>query len=289
MSHFLLNKRLIILLICIIILVSLIGFSLRDKENITRPEQLVKDVVGFGQSLISVPVQGIVDFYDNIQDMKNVYIENQKLKARLERLATLEKQVYDLKKDNEELRTVLNKMENLRSYSTIQATVISRNPERWNDRITINKGEQNGVKLNMAVMSGTGLIGRVVTTSEFTATVELLSSENQQNRVSALIQGDEPIYGLINGFDREEKLLLMKDIPMDKEVKAGQNVVTSGLGGVFPKALDIGQVKRVEVDRYGLTQIAYVEPSANFYDLEHVIVIERLIEEESLADEGEEE
>ncbi|MBS4217008.1 rod shape-determining protein MreC [Bacillus sp. FJAT-49711] len=288
MSHFFLNKRLIILLISIIILVSLIGFSLRDRENITRPEQFVKDVVGFGQSLISIPAQGVANLVGNIHDLQNTYTENKKLKARLEGLAKLEKEISDLKRDNVELRNVLNKTENLRDYNAIQATVISRTPDRWFEKITINKGSKSGVKTNMAVTTAKGLVGKVVSTSPMTATVELLSSDNKKNRVAAEIQGDEHVFGLIDGYDKEKKMLIMKDIVIDQKIKKGQNVVTSGLGGVFPKALDIGKVKEVEVDRFGLTQIAYVEPSADFYGFEHVLVIVRTMETiEDEAKEGE--
>ncbi|MBS4208961.1 rod shape-determining protein MreC [Bacillus sp. FJAT-50079] len=275
MPQFFLNKRLIILLVSIIILVSLIGFSLRDRENISRPEQFVKDVIGFGQSLVSIPTQKLVVLVENIKDLQNTYTENKKLKSRLEELAKLEKEISDLKRDNEELREVLNKTDNLRDYTAIQATVISRTPDRWYEKIIINKGKKSGVKPDMAIMTSKGLIGKVISTSEMTATVELLSSENTKNRVSALIQGETEIYGLIDGYDREKKLLLMKDLPLDQEIEEGQNIITSGLGGVFPKGLDVGKVKELGLDQYGLTQIAYVEPSADFYGFEHVLVIVR--------------
>ncbi|CAM3936269.1 rod shape-determining protein MreC [Lederbergia lenta] len=274
MPHFFLNKRLIILLVSIIILVSLIGFSLRDRENISRPEQFIKDVVGFGHSLVAKPAQGIANMFTNMKDLQNTYTENKKLKARLEGLAKLEQEISDLKRDNDELRDVLGKTDNLRDYTAIQATVVSRTPDRWYDKIIINKGEKSGVKPDMAVITAKGLVGKVINTSKMTATIELLSSDNTKNRVSAQIQGSE-VYGLIDGYDREKKLLMMKDLPIDKKIKKGQNVITSGLGGVFPKTLDIGKVKELQVDQYGLTQIAYIEPSADFYGFEHVMVIVR--------------
>ncbi|MFS0612547.1 rod shape-determining protein MreC [Lederbergia ruris] len=288
MPHFFLNKRLIILLISLIVLVSLIGFSLRDKDNISKPEQFFKDVVGFGQSIVSRPAHGIANFFENVEDLKNTYTENKKLKSRLEGLAKLEKEIADLKKDNKELRSVLKKTEDLREYETIQATVISRNPERWDEKFILNKGKNSGVDTEMAVITSKGLVGKVVSVSPMTATVELLTSENTQNRVSAQIQGKDEIYGLINGYDADKKLLLMKDIPVDKKIKEGQNVITSGLGGVFPKTLDIGKVKSVEMDRFGLTQIAYIEPSAHFYDFEHVMVVARTMGKQTNLDKGEE-
>lgn len=279
MPHFFLNKRLIILLVSIIILVSLIGFSLRDRENISRPEQFIKDVVGFGQSLVSKPAQEVAGFFGNIKDLQNTYTENKKLKVRLEGLAKLEKELSDLKRDNEELRDVLGKTENLRDFTAIQATVISRTPDRWYEQIIINKGSKSGVKPDMAVMTAKGLIGKVISVSEMTSTIELLSSENTKNRVSALIQGENDIFGLIDGYDREKKMLIMKDLPTDQEIEVGANIITSGMGGVFPKTLDIGKVKELQLDQYGLTQIAYVEPSADFYGFEHVIVVVRPTDE----------
>jgi rod shape-determining protein MreC len=286
MPHFLLNKRLIILLIGIIILVSLIGYSLRDRENISRPEQFVKDVVGFGQSLLSKPAYKMAGFFENIENLKNVYIENKKLKARLEEMATLEKQIADLKKDNAELREVLKKKESLRDFTPIQATVIGRTPDRWYEQIIIDKGKKSGVEPDMAVITAKGLIGKVISVSEMTATVELLSSQNTKNRVSAVIQAKSNIHGLIDGYDRDKKMLLMKDLPIDEaKIKKGQNVITSGLGGVFPKGLDIGKVEELAVDQYGLTQTAYIKPSANFYDFEHVMVAARTMKTGEIEEE----
>ncbi|GIN22673.1 MAG TPA: rod shape-determining protein MreC [Bacillus bacterium] len=287
MPNFFLNKRLIILLIGIIILVSLIGFSLRDRENISRPEQFVKDIVGFGQSLVAKPAHKFAAFFENIDGLQNTYTENKKLKARLEGLAKLEKEIADLKKDNHELRETLDKKEDLREFTPIQATVIGRTPDRWYEQVIIDKGKKSGIKPDMAVITAKGLIGKVVSTSEMTSTIELLSSDNARYRVAAEIQGKKSVYGLIDGYDKEKKMLLMKDLPIDqKTLKPGQNVVTSGLGGIFPKGLDIGKVEELTLDQFGLTQTAYVKPSADFYDFEHLMVVARSMP--SAEDKGEE-
>ncbi len=292
MPQFFLNKRLIILLVSIIVLVALIGFSLRDRESISWPEQFVKDMVGFGQSLVSKPVNYVGGFIENVDDLQNTYTENQKLKSRLEELVKLETKVRDLEKDNKELRGVLDKKddENLRNYTPIQATVIARNPDQWQELLSIDKGEVHGIKSDMAVISPKGLIGKIKSVNEFSSTVELLSSENTKNRIAAVIQGKKDIDGLVEGYDEETKKLLVKRIPYDMKVKKGSNVITSGLGGVFPSGLVIGKVVEVKPDQYGLTQTAYVEPSADFYDLEHVMVIERDAQkpEETSSEEEEE-
>jgi rod shape-determining protein MreC len=275
MPRFFLNKRLIILLVSIIVLVALIGYSVRERDNISWPEQFVGDIVGFGQSLVSKPVGAVAGFFENVKDLQNTYTENQKLKSRLEELVKLETMVKDLEKDNEELRKILDKQENLRDFDPIQATVIARNPSQWEDLLVIDKGKVQGVKANMAVITSQGLIGKVKSVKQFSSTIELLSNKNPNNRISALIQGEENVIGSIEGYDTDRDQLLVKRIPNDMKVEEGSKVITSGLGGVFPKGLPIGEVKEVVPDQYGLTQTAYVEPTADLYHLEHVIVVDR--------------
>ncbi|UQD52896.1 rod shape-determining protein MreC [Bacillus methanolicus] len=283
MPQFFLNKRLIVLLVSIIILVALIGFSLRDRKQLTWPEQLIKDTTGWVQSLVSRPAQSIAGFIENLHDLQNTYNENKQLKARLDDLARLEAEVHELTKENEELKDILGKKDSLRDYDPAQATVIARNPDRWYDLLIIDKGETDGIKANMAVITSKGLIGKVKSVSKFTSTVQLLSAMDPNNRVSAVVQGEKDFYGIIEGYDEKKKLLLLKRIPYDAKIKKGQNVITSGLGGVFPRLLPIGKVVDVVPDQYGLTQTAYVKPSANLYDINHVMVVKRKMKQPDVS------
>lgn len=284
MPQFFLNKRLIILLISIILLVALIGYSIKGKDNISWPEKFIMDIVGFGQSLVSKPANGVAGFFENVADLKNTYKENKKLKKRLEELAKLEIEVNDLKKDNQDLRAIIGgKEKDLRDFETVQATVISRNPDRWQEHIVIDKGEVAGIKPNLAVITANGLLGKVISTAPMTAKVELLTANNPKTRISVIIQGEgeaEDIdRGIIEGYDMEKEMLILKRIPIDAEVKAGQKVITSGLGGVFPAGLPIGTVKETEPEVHGLTQTVYVKPAVKFNGLKHVMVVSRTMVE----------
>ncbi len=237
MPQFFLNKRLIILLVSIIVLVALIGFSLRERSKLTWPEQFVKDTAGWAQSLVSKPAHFVAGFFENLQDLQNTYEENKELKSRMEQLVSLEAQVQELEKDNNELRDILGEKDTLRDYEPLQATVIGRNPDRWHEMIIIDKGKINGIKKNMAVVTAHGLIGKVKTVNQFSSTVQLLSAMDPKNRISATVQGETNVFGLVEGWDKEKKALLVKTIPAGVEIKKGQNVITSGLGGVFPSGL----------------------------------------------------
>ena len=234
---------------------------------------------------MSRPAHYFAGFFENVSDLQNTYEENKKLKAKLNELAQLEAKVQSLTKDNEELRDILDKKDALSDFEPLQATVIGRNPDRWNELLIINKGSTDGMKSDMAVMTSTGMIGKVKNSRQFTSTIQLLSSTDATNRVSAVILGGEKhYYGQIEGYDRERKMLLLKRIPYEAKIEKDQKVQTSGLGGVFPAELIIGTVEEVVPDEYGLTQMAYVKPGADFYDIEHVMVVKRGMTQPEIID-----
>lgn len=286
MPQFFLNKRLIVLLVSIIILVALIGFSIRERSQLSWPEQFVKDTTGWVESLVSKPVQYVVGFFENLQDLQNTYQENKQLKTRVDKLVSLEAQVQLLKKDNKELRDVLGEKKTLSDFKSLPATVIGRNPDRWHEIIMIDKGKIDGIKQNMAIMTSKGLIGKVKNVDQFSSTVQLLSALDPKNRISAFVQGNANAFGLIEGYDADKKQLLLKRIPYEAKIKKGQTVITSGLGGVFPPGLLIGKIVDVKPDEYGLNQTAFVKPEADFYDIEKVLVIKKTIKQIDMSQIG---
>lgn len=276
MPQFFLNKRLIILLVSIIILVALIGFSIRERDELSWTEKFVKDTTGFVQSLVATPTQYVIGIFENMKDLQNTYEENKELKKHLEDMARLEAKVYSLEKENAELTEILEIEGSIGDYAPMQATVISRSPDRlWHEMIIVNKGSSHGVEKNMAVMTARGLIGKVKSTTPFTSTIQLLSALDPTNRISAALQGDKKLFGTIEGYDKENEWLLLKGLPVDAEIEVDQMVVTSGLGGVFPGDVPVGKVIEVVPDQFGLNQTAYIKPEADFYNIEHVMILTR--------------
>lgn len=279
MPRFFSNKRLILLLVGVIVLVALISFTLRDRHNASLPERVVKDVVGFGQSVFSKPAHYITGLIGNIDGILNTYDENKILKERLNEYASVQAELREVTIENEALREIVDKKEDLNAYDPIHATVISRNPDQWEEKVIIDKGAKDGVTKNMAVITARGLIGKVIVVTDAHATIELLSTENRNFRVSAVIRGKasdgESAFGIIEGFDRERGELIMKRIDADYEVEVGEQVISSGLGGIFPKGLPIGEVTEVSTDDYGLTKMLYIKPAAQFSMLDHVMLAKR--------------
>ncbi|MGX9135413.1 rod shape-determining protein MreC [Rummeliibacillus sp. JY-2-4R] len=276
MPQFFSNKRFILLLVGVIFLVALISFSLRDRQHASLPEQIIKDTVGFGQSLVAKPTSYINGLINNIDDLLNTYDENKRLKSRLEEFGTLQAKVNELKVENDKLKDLVDKKDDLRNFDPIQASVIARNPDQWEEKLILDEGSMSGVKVNMAVLTSQGLIGKIVQTTPYTSQVELLSTNNTNYRVSAVVANKKSeAFGLIEGFDVKRGELILKRIDSSLPVKKGDKVTTSGLGGIFPKGVLIGEISKVSTDDYGLTKLAYVKPAADFSMLDHVIIAKR--------------
>ncbi|GEL77453.1 rod shape-determining protein MreC [Tenuibacillus multivorans] len=275
MPSFLRKRKLIVFFTTIILLVAIIGYSLRADEQSNIAVQFIQDTVGLFQNIVYQPVNFIIDLTDNIQDIRDVYSQNEVLKEQLQDYKSLAFQVNELEKENEELRTITEMDKAISDYSPIKATVISRSPEQWFNQVKINKGRQHGIEPNMAVSTAEGMIGKVIGASQLTSTVQLLTGFDVDNRISVVVDGHEDIFGLIEGYDEESETLLFRELTDSGDLEEGQTIISSGMGGVFPRGLLIGEVSSVELDQYGLTKIAHVKPAADLLNINHVMVINR--------------
>lgn len=276
MPPFFSNKKLILLLASLIVLVALIGFSIKGREQMGWPEQFVHDTAGWFQIAFNRPAQLIAGLFDTVDHLENTYRENRALKANLEGYAKVKQENIGIKHENDQLRKELGvfKDPKLSDYKKHPALVISRSYDQWNQLLTVNKGAQDGIKPNMAVITAEGFVGKIKQVGQFTSVVSLMTDSKNANQIAAMVQGTG-IYGMIESYDPKKGLLLFSKIPVKADIKKGQTVTTSGLGHVFVKGLVIGKVKSVTTDQYGLTKIAEVEPAADLNDLIHVIIVER--------------
>jgi len=272
------NKKLIGWVLGGIVTLLLITFSLTVGSNIVS--QGVNDVTNILGRMLAYPANSVNDFMESISNLTNTYQENQTLKQKVETIYELEVQLNDLKKDNEKMKEALKLQDTLNEYSLINATVIARNPDTWRDIVTINKGANDGLIPQMSVMSDNGLVGKVLDVNPTSARVALLSNnDNTLVRVAAMIQGEkESIYGTLTGFDHEKNILIMSQIQATQEIKVGDKVVTSGLGGVSPSSLYIGTVEEVAMDRFGLYKEVRIKPAADTNDVRYVTVVKRTSE-----------
>ena len=183
--------------------------------------------------------------------------------------------ITGLKDDIENLLKLNNVKESLNDFDYIKATIISRNREYWFNNVIINKGKSDGIEVDMAVIDSYGLIGRISSITNNTATVKLITTNDITNKISAVINnGEERIYGIISGYDSKNNLLNLI-INDSKSINANSKVETTGMGGVFPSNILIGKVFDTIKDTDGITNIIRVIPESNIEGVRYVAVLKR--------------
>ncbi|WP_436859831.1 rod shape-determining protein MreC [Staphylococcus caeli] len=266
MSKFFKNNKLIVILCAIIVFIALIGVSLRSQSQ-SPVEQYVGDSVAFGQKAISYPVQFVTGSINNLFSSDDAK-ESSKVKQ-------LEAENERLEAENKKYKKELD-IQDISKFEPISSTVLSRNPDQWMNTLVINQGSKDGIKNNMAVMTSEGLVGRISKVNQFSAQVDLISTNTRSNRLSVNIQHDgKNVFGLIDHYDAKNEELVITDINNKDSIKKGDKVVTSGLADQLPSSIYIGEVSKVENDEYGLSKEVRVKTAANLADLQHVYVAKR--------------
>lgn len=153
-------------------------------------------------------------------------------------------------------------------HRAVAARVIGREPERWFSTLLVDRGSRDGVRRNAPVATAEGVIGRVIEVTPTAARVLLIA--DSRSALSVLVQRSrEP--GVVEG--RGGAVLHLKYLLRTADVAAGDLVVTSGLGGVFPRGLIVGRILTVIRESGGLQQEAEVEPAASLARLEEVVIL----------------
>jgi rod shape-determining protein MreC len=190
--------------------------------------------------------------------------------AHESRIAELESELIQAKemaKENERLRKLLEFRDTL-AGKRIAAQVIGWDPSPWRKTLILDKGTNQGIRKDMAVVVPEGLIGRILETGPSTSRVILL--QDSDSRVSA-IADQSRAQGVVAGGGREE--LTLEYLELESGVAVGEAVLTSGLNGLFPKGIQIGKITSLSKDATGLHLQAKIQSSVRFSKLEEVICL----------------
>ena len=248
------SKKLILVVISILIFFLISFFIIKDDRKLTTLEQMLKDSILFINEIIN-PSKLI----------KNENIEN-RYRAEIDNL----KNEINTLKESLKLNTILS------NYEVISATVINRNLGYFYDTVTIDKGENDGIKENRAVITNDGLIGKIIKVSKSTSTVKLLTSSTNKSMVSVGIKvNNKYVYGILVSYNEKENYYTIQGITDVQNIKIGDDVITSGMGDVFPSGLLIGKVLEITKDNFDLEAIIKVKPSIDVNNIDYVKVLER--------------
>lgn len=280
MQKFFSNRRLVITVVILVVCFGLMGGSIAMRNRRSTPpliQQFGNDITGFADGIVAYPVNAVQGVADSVSGLMNAYTENRELKQKVSELAQVKVRDQTLAKENKQLKAELKLKNSLTDYSTVSAAVMSRTPSSWQQQLVINKGQTSGIKKNMPVLSGGGLIGRVAEVNKTNSKVELLSDTSESsNRFSIVINGTDgkSVNGIITGYNARTNELIMGQVTSTAKIKKGAKVVTNGMGGITPKGLYVGKVSRIGKDDYGLAKKVYIKPATNFNEINIVTVAE---------------
>lgn len=241
------------LIVIIILLLILLTISM----NFNRKPTIIENTVKTLTTLVVYPLQAMLN--EQKQDQSKIIEENAN--------ATLKKEISELKELLE-----LNKA--LTEYTPINSTVLSRNKSYWFNTLTIDKGKNDGIKEDMAVITSKGLIGKISKVYTSSSEVKLITSDDINYKVSIAIKNnDNDIYAILNGYDQKQKLFKVIWVNKTVTIEKNTQVVTSGLGELFPAGIYVGTVEKVETDKYNLSQTLYIKNDQNFNSIHYVTVL----------------
>lgn len=271
------TKHIIIgIILLIIIVISILSHTLKEDRELNKFESLIKDTVTSVEKIIFYPFKFVINKFNDYTELKDIRKKYQSLLPEVERIASLNAENIELRKQIDSLKEELKIDYTLNEYEFLNATVINRNVSTWYNTITIDKGTYNGVKVNMVVVNSKGLIGRVVSTTTFTSDIRLLTTSDTNNKISITItNGLSSVNGLINNYNYNTNYLEVEGVSNTEEVTNGSYVYTSGLGGIFPSGILIGTVENIKTDEYDLAKLIDVKPIADFNDINYVAILKR--------------
>lgn len=184
-----------------------------------------------------------------------------------EQLLSEHAQLEEYKQENERLQELLD-LKDKYSLSGTAARVIGRSSEAWSQTVTIDKGSSSDVETGLTVMGTSGVVGQVVSVSNSTATVRLLS--DPQSGAAAMVQRSRA-QGILKGS--LSGILYLEDFDANADIQAGDVVITSGLGGSYTSGLMIGTVVSVETAQGDSSRRAIVSTNSEISAMEEVFVV----------------
>ncbi|SHK61003.1 rod shape-determining protein MreC [Desulforamulus aeronauticus] len=264
-------KNFILLAILVGVALMAMRFTHIGRQALTPMEAAIKDGLAPVQSIFMQVGHSFAGGAHSITSLGHMVEENKELK---EQIALLKGQLYqqeELKRENERLKNLLQYQDTYSEYfETKTAAVIGRDPGNWFGFVTLNKGSKDGIVKDMPVVTPSGLAGKVVTVSDNTSQVILIT--DPRSGVGALVQ-DSRVPGVLEGTTAGSDETRLIHVPKDTQLTKGQVIITSGIGGTFPKGIPIGRIVDVSDEPSGLFKTAMVVPFADLNRLEEVLVI----------------
>lgn len=256
----------LIVLLCVILVTVYVGEG--EDGPLHTFQSFVVDImspIGAGFTKIFVPIR---DGFTNLTHLPSLARENMELREENAKLKKERLEAKNLERELEELKELVKWSGGRPEFESLAAHVIGLSPSNWQRLLILDAGSSSGVKKYMAVVTEEGLVGRVISVGSISSLVQLVTDSSSS--VGARVQRSGEL-GVVEG--RNENVLRLVPMNEEADVRVGDVVETSGLGGTCPSGIAIGKVTKVKMGPYGILRWAEVEPYVKFSKLDNVLVI----------------
>lgn len=261
------NRTSLVLLIVMGLIILSVYYSGGGEKIIGGAQRQVISVLAPVHRLVDAVISPLNHGWNFIMAFTRMNSDNNKL--RLDNLR--------LRHDLSELRQ--SRLENIRlkklvgfqsdsKLETVPARVIGRTPSSWQAVLVIDQGENSGVKKNMPVVVDGGVVGQVAEASGSASDVLLLTDEKSGIGVQVERTGQ---LGVVEG--RTDGELRLMFVPKDADIRSGDRLLTSGIGQVYPRGLQVGTIGLISESQYGMEKTIKIKPAVDFNKLEDVLVV----------------
>lgn len=265
------NKLAVTIVVLSVAFLGIIIFSLKSNSS----------VISSGVGSVISPLQKIIyNANDKLKESFDFFINFSKVKQENEELvaknAELENKLVEynrMKDENTTLREMFDYSQANQNYNYLGCNIVGYSGGNISNGYVIDKGTNYGVKKDMIVITPQGLVGKVTKSESSYSIVQTILNENIA--VASMVESTRETTGILQGAtdNKNKNLTVLSNIPIDSEIKEGDVILTSGLGGMYPKEIRIGEVISVEVDTVGIMKKAVVKPYVDFNKLEGLFVV----------------
>jgi rod shape-determining protein MreC len=258
----------------ILLLTNLVIMAVDARDSTTQQRLLrvwVQALVSPAQSISSGASGAGTNFFRQIVNFRSTANENERLKQQLANAELELRNARQAAAENEQLKGLLNLKEQT-GFDRIPARVIARDASVWFNTITIDRGSSSGVALNMPVVTGGGIVGRVISLSPWTAQVMMITDEKAAAGAIVGQVGGSGALGSVRGLGNNG-LIEMRYVSGLQKVDVGDYILTTGQDGIYPPGLSVGEVVQVKSGTATQAHEILIRPGAKLDQLEEVAVL----------------
>ncbi len=267
------NRCVFGLIVVVIVLSIVIGVVNAVNSDVKFTENVFQVIITPVQGLLTKAGGGVSDFFgyfSNVDKLKDEISRLEKENKELE--SELNKSEISIR-ENEELRKLLGLKESYPELELESAEIVARDPINWYNTFTIDKGAVHGVAINQAVISvDKALVGRICEVGTTWSKVMTINDPGHAAGAEVVRSGE---YGIVEGDSAlaVDGNCRLSFVSKNANIIVGDKIVTSGLGGVYPKGLSVGKVLEIRPDVQGISQYAVISPDAKIEELKAVFII----------------